>query len=130
MTTRYPHVDYSRLPGHMQDGARDYVEHGYEPGGFLLAVLCNDLTGAFGHADTENAAALGEWARWLWMEAPSQCWGSRAKVAAWIAKHAAESVEERSEPDGPADSYWQSDGADVAKYRAQMRDAGRGAQVA
>lgn len=25
-----------------------YVDHGIEPGGFLLAVLANDLMGAFG----------------------------------------------------------------------------------
>ena len=82
--TRYAHVDYSRLPEHMQDGAREYVERGLEPGGFMLAVLCNDLTLAFGRADTINAAAMAEWARWLWNEAPSQCWGSRTKVEAWI----------------------------------------------
>jgi hypothetical protein len=84
---RYPHVDYSRLPAHMQDGARGYIERGEEPGGFLTAVLCNDLVAAFSRADADNAAAMAEWARWLWNEAPSQAWGSRAKVDAWIDKH-------------------------------------------
>ena len=50
----------------------------------MLAVLCNDLTLACGRDDTINAAAMAEWARWLWNEAPSQCWGSRTKVEAWI----------------------------------------------
>ena len=86
MTTanRYAHVDYSELPEHMQDGAREYVERGLPPGGFLTAVLCNDLTLAVGKADADNLAAITEWARWLWNEAPSQCWGSHAKVEAWI----------------------------------------------
>ena len=77
-------VDYSRLPEHMQSGAQDYVERRYPPGGFLAAVLENDLVGAFGKADKDNAAAMAEWARWLWNEAPSQCWGSPAKVKAWL----------------------------------------------
>ena len=69
----------------MQGGARDYVERGYEPGSFLGAVLENNLVEAFGHVDAVNRAAMGAWAQWLWNEAPSSCWGSPAKVAAWIA---------------------------------------------
>jgi hypothetical protein len=80
------HVDYSSLPEHMQDGTRLYVEEGIEPGGFTLAVLCNELVEAFGRADQINIAAMFDWADWLFNEAPMGCWGSASKVEAWIAK--------------------------------------------
>lgn len=82
----HPEVDYSYLPEHMREGARDYVEKGEKPGGFLRAVLSNDLVEAFGYADATNYASMHLWARWLFNEAPADCWGSPAKVKAWLAK--------------------------------------------
>ena len=87
VTVNRPDIDYSMLPPHMIEGARDYVENGLEPGGFLMAVLCNDLTGAFGRADSINREEMFTWASWLFNEAPSPCWGSPAKVRAWILSH-------------------------------------------
>ena len=75
-------VDYSALPEHMQQGARDYIELGYQPGGFLRAVLCNQLVEAFIRADPINMAAIPVWADWLYNEAPQGCWGSPEKVKA------------------------------------------------
>lgn len=77
-------VNYTLLPEHMRDGARGYVEFGLAPGGFLSAVLENNFVDAFGKADAINRASLHDWAIWLWNEAPSDCWGSREKVRAWI----------------------------------------------
>lgn len=77
-------TDYSMLPEHMQEVARDYVEKGYEPGGFLFAVLSNDLVDAFGRADAINRAAMGAWAVWLLNEAPSTCWGSAERIHRWV----------------------------------------------
>lgn len=80
------HVDYSMLPEHMRAGARDYVERRHpNVGGFLRAVLENDLVEAFGRADEINAAAMRDWAAWLFNEAPANCWGSPDKVRAWLA---------------------------------------------
>jgi len=80
-------VDYSPLPEHMQEGARNYIEHGEEPGGFLRAVLENNLVSAFERADNTNLPRMYTWASWLYNEAPSDCWGSPAKVAAWRKRH-------------------------------------------
>ena len=85
MTAIAYHVDYGTLPEHMQSGAEDYVERGYKPGSFLRAVLENNFVEAFGHADATNLAHMRAWAQWLWSEAPSSCWGSMAKVGAWMA---------------------------------------------
>jgi len=81
--TRYD-VDYSSLPEHMRQGASDYIEHSQRPGSFLLAVLQNDLVESFAHADSINIEAMHTWTMWLNNEAPGECWGSKAKVDAWL----------------------------------------------
>ena len=76
--------DYTILPEHMQDGMRRYIERGIEGGGFMTAVLCNDLMGALGKADEINHHALFDYGRFLYNEVPSSCWGSPEKVNAWL----------------------------------------------
>lgn len=61
-----------------------YCEYGVETGGFLKALLSNDLSETFGRATPESAAAVPQLVAWVYNEAPGQCWGSPAKVAAWI----------------------------------------------
>ena len=78
-----PEVNYSLLPMHMQEPVQNYVEIGSPIGGFLTAVLSNDLAHAYGAADEANTAAMRQWAMWLFNEAPSKSWGSASKVAAW-----------------------------------------------
>jgi hypothetical protein len=75
---------YDRLPEHMREHARAYVEEHQPVGNFLAAVLANDLVDAFGRADADNRAAMADWAKWLWNDIPSACWGSREKVEAWL----------------------------------------------
>jgi len=76
--------DYSKLPEHMQDGMRLYIERGIEGGSFMTAVLCNDLMGAAGKADHINRECLFDYCNFLYNEAPTSCHGSREKVEAWI----------------------------------------------
>lgn len=75
---------YARLPAYMEAPARRYIENGINPGGFLTAVLCNDLVGAFARADSANHAHMHEWAKWLHNDIPAPAWGSPEKVKAWI----------------------------------------------
>ncbi len=79
-------IDYSMLPEHMRDGAKRYVERGIEPGGFMMAVLCNDLYGAASKADDINRSMLFEWVQWMYTELPGPAWGERSLVDAWIAR--------------------------------------------
>lgn len=90
-------VDYGRLPEHMREGARMYVEHGGHPGHFLRAVVENDLVGAFAAADEKNFAHMADWARWLYNEAPRACWGSREAVRAWIEMRAEQRIRREKE---------------------------------
>lgn len=77
-------LNYSILPAHMRDAARDYVERGFRPGGFLTAVLSNDFQDALGRADDINRGCLLEWAEWVHWNCPSAAQGSPEKVKAWI----------------------------------------------
>ena len=70
-------------------GIRDYADKGIHPGGFLERVLCNDLKGAFGHADPDNFADMGEIVRYCYNEIPGFCWGSEERFSAWMRKFAA-----------------------------------------
>lgn len=54
-------------------------------GGFLKAVLENDLCEAVCRADQSNFQLLPVIVRYVYNELPSPCWGSKEKVAAWLA---------------------------------------------
>ncbi len=79
-------INYSRLPAHMQDGMRLYIENGIPPGSFQTAVLSNDLMGAFRRADDVNRLAMLDYATFLHNEAPCGCFGSPEHVKDWIAQ--------------------------------------------
>lgn len=61
-----------------------YVVNRIETGGFLRAVLSNDLKEAAGRGDHINVRMLNEIVTYIYMELPSRCWGSPEKVAQWL----------------------------------------------
>jgi len=83
------YIDYEQgvedgVPQTAMDGLHGYIESGTSPGGFLLAVLENDLTGAVCRADLKNTSALTEIVKWVYTAAPAKCHGSKDKVEAWL----------------------------------------------
>jgi len=76
-------INYLRIPKHMRYGMRLYVERGVRPGGFLTAVLKNDLVGAITRADEVNQAHIHDWVMFVLNELPIGCWGSEEKVELW-----------------------------------------------
>jgi len=77
-------IDYSMLPEHMRDRMKLYIEQHVPPGGFLRAVLENDLMGASAKADDINRNHLFDFCRFLYNEAPPNCFGSPDAVASWL----------------------------------------------
>lgn len=69
------------VPAAVQVALQRYFERGLDPGGFVRAVLENDLVQAVLRHDGETD--LVELVRWLWQAAPSDAWGSPAQVDAW-----------------------------------------------
>ena len=72
------------IPDHMHAAIRTYVVDRRPVGGFLTAVLENDLKEAAKRADSRNLLALGCWVDLLYNYCPGLCWGSPAKVHAWL----------------------------------------------
>jgi len=77
-------VDWGRIPERMRGGITRYVERGIRPGGFLTAVICNDLSWAAGSADATNRLLLWDYVKFFYNYAPHECWGSPEKFQAWL----------------------------------------------
>ena len=75
---------YYNVPDHTKGALERYILRGIPPGGFLEAVLSNDLKGAFARADIENRNAMYEIVTWIHNYAPSGCWGSKDRVNEWL----------------------------------------------
>lgn len=73
-----------QIPEHMHEGITAYILTGRQPGNFLTALLSNDLRKAVAYADESNEAALVQWVKFLYNEAPLRCWGSPSAVVAWM----------------------------------------------
>ena len=79
----------SLCPQDIKEALNRYVHKGYEPGSFLLAVLSNDLMGAFNRADDGNLEAMPHIMAYVYNEIPSNVHGSREKVKAFLENHPA-----------------------------------------
>ena len=55
-------------------------------GGFLEAVLCNDLRDACGRADDTNIRHLPGIVQFCYWQLPGGSWGSPERVNAWLAR--------------------------------------------
>jgi hypothetical protein len=73
----YPNIN-------QKEEVSEYIENGRPLSNFLTAVVTNDLKESFGRADHINRRLMFDVVSWFWNYAPSECWGSKEKVAAWI----------------------------------------------
>ena len=76
--------DSSLIEPRFREAIDAYVANGRPTGGFLEAVLSNDLVSAFARADSSAVANLPHILDYLYNEVPAVCWGSRERVAEWI----------------------------------------------
>ena len=78
------------LPDHLKESIDAYVETGRPTGGFLRAVINNDLVMAVGLADEENLPLLPVFVWYLYNECPRGCFGFSTAWSEWIARKRAE----------------------------------------
>jgi len=71
------------IPSRMTDGLVSYIVDGQRPGGFLEAVLSNDLNAAVARGDDENRKLLSNYILFLFNRAPGGCWGNRDLFESW-----------------------------------------------
>lgn len=93
MDRRYQHFDrrmerehpntWSNVHQDCRHAIFNYLVHGYNPGGFLTAVMTNDLYRAAATADIENSKRLTRVANFVTQALPSCCYGSHAAMEAW-----------------------------------------------
>ena len=78
-------INYATAPNQkMVPAIKRYVENRIEPGGFLTALLSNDLMRTFARADETNGSLIREWVQWMWSDMPPNMVGSQEKVEAWL----------------------------------------------
>lgn len=82
-------LDFSgyELPEQSKESLYNYFVHGLEPGGFMTAVLTNDLYSAVGRADFVNIDIIPEYAQWLVNRAPRGSYGDGDTVQGWLSKN-------------------------------------------
>lgn len=76
-------MNYDKLPEDLRDGVRLWIEEGIYPGGFMTAVVENNLMEAVDRADDTNCRRLVDIVRWWYNYAPGLCWGSKKKAEKW-----------------------------------------------
>jgi len=77
-----------------------YAYYGKPLGGFLTAVVTNDLFEAMGKADSYNRASLYQICHYIYNELPADCWGSPAKMRAHLNRFKSkQQLEEEGAPD-------------------------------
>ena len=77
------------LPMYMKEPVENWVFHGIPGGGFLTALLTNNLKETFTRADSNNKRKVYNWVRFIIWSLPSSCQGSEEKVNNWMEQHKA-----------------------------------------
>ena len=76
--------DYNKLPLRLRKPMKLDAEDRIRPGGFLTALLSNDLLSTFRQADKNNEPEIINIIVWVFWELPVGSWGSREKVEEWL----------------------------------------------
>jgi len=74
------------VPDRIKKAIDLHVLQGQTCGGFVTAVLKNDLMEAVTRADAENIHKLRDIIGYLYNYCPGPCWGSPEKLKAWKEK--------------------------------------------
>jgi hypothetical protein len=83
--------DYSLIPDRIMQNLIYYVKGEEAPGGFLYTVLCNDLFGAIGRADSQMTPLIPLLVKYIHCKTPVGCHGSPELVKEWMSKPRKES---------------------------------------
>ena len=78
------HPNPDLIEHRFKEALEAYIATGRHPGGFLNAILCNDLMEAVARADESALDNLPHIVSWLYNEVPISCWGSPERVKYWL----------------------------------------------
>ena len=74
---------FEMLPQHTQEALDNYLLDGYEPGGFLTAVIVDDWDTALRSADFANKSRFWYVCTWVREIMPKESIGSHQKIKDW-----------------------------------------------
>ncbi len=77
-------IDYTKIPHPIMSSLLRYQNGHKTTGGFLRAVIANDLISAVQRADPQSLAALPHIAAWAYNCLPSEAWGSTEAYTKWV----------------------------------------------
>jgi hypothetical protein len=75
--------DKALIEDRFREALQRWIDFGIPPGGFLTAVLTNDLREAIGSGDDGAIDNIPHIVAYLYNDCPSDCWGSLEKAQAW-----------------------------------------------
>jgi len=76
---------YSYLPESAREGMWRYINHGIEPGSFLVSIIQNDFTSAIKRADFQNRQCLEQYADFMLSNHFSlEAFGSQKAYYDWV----------------------------------------------
>jgi len=78
------YIDFSTGNNWLDEALENYLIYGFEPGGFLTAVLTNNLFLAASRADHHNRERLARIAEAVYHNMPSISFGSPEAVRNWL----------------------------------------------
>lgn len=84
MREHYVDADVWHCPVDVTESLLLYWHRRIPTGGFLEAVLANDLREAVGRADSVNIRCIPGIVRFITQQLPAESWGSRKAVEAWL----------------------------------------------
>lgn len=76
--------DRHQIPEHTRETLVNYLMKGWEPGGFVTAMLAMDMERAVYAADFVNGPNMQQIARWIIEYCPRTSWGDYETVNYWI----------------------------------------------
>lgn len=75
---------FTGCPPRLREGVRRYVDHGLRPGGFLSAVIANDLRDALARIDGQSKPWIQSIVAHVFNVVPPHMRGSRAAIEARV----------------------------------------------
>lgn len=75
-----------KVPWELHGGIVNYAIHHTAAGDFLTGVITNDLGKTMSHGTFENLQALPAIYSFFYNRIPSECWGSKEKMASWLVR--------------------------------------------
>ena len=76
--------NHPMVPDHIRETILAYINDRRPTGGFLEAVISNNLVESFARADEINQRAMFYIVSFFYNKAPMACWGSKARYEEWI----------------------------------------------